>query len=210
VLNEQPNFSGKEWKSVSKEARELVQQLLVKDPNHRISIPDALEHPWFKRFLNSKDPAANEKCLASLTNLKNFNANSKLQQAVAALITTQLTSVDQTKELREAFMMLDDNKDGRLSKEELSNGFEKVFGYAATQEEVNEIFAKADSDNSGFIDYNEFIAATINKKKLFSVTNLTEAFKMFDKDGNGSVSIDEIKAVIGPDLANDDTWTSII
>jgi hypothetical protein len=30
-------------------------------------------------------------------------------------------------------MSLDENKDGRLSKEELSNGYERVFGHAATQ-----------------------------------------------------------------------------
>jgi hypothetical protein len=29
---------------------------------------------------------------------------------------------------------------------------------------------------------------------------------MFDKDGSGSVSIEEIKAVIGEDLANDAAW----
>jgi Ca2+-binding EF-hand superfamily protein len=33
---------------------------------------------------------------------------------------------------------------------------------------------------------------------------------MFDKNGDGSVSIEEIKEIIGPGLADDDAWADII
>jgi Ca2+-binding EF-hand superfamily protein len=36
------------------------------------------------------------------------------------------------------------------------------------QEEVERIMKNADSDQSGRIDYSEFIAATVDKKKLLS------------------------------------------
>ncbi len=39
-------------------------------------------------------------------------------------------------------------------------------------EEVNRIMSNADSDNNGFIDYSEFVAATVNKKKLLSKERL--------------------------------------
>jgi calcium-dependent protein kinase len=50
-----------------------------------------------------------------------------------------------------------------------------------------------DSDNSGFIDYSEFVIATINREKLLSKEKLETAFKMFDKDDSGSISIQELK-----------------
>lgn len=91
---------------------------------------------------------------------------------MASLITAQLTSVEETKELRSAFLAMDENKDGKLSKEEVHNGYSKVFGQDIDMEEVDEIFRKADTDNSGFIDYDEFVTATMSKQRLFSVNNL--------------------------------------
>ena len=58
------------------------------------------------------------------------------------------------------------------------------------------MFAKVDADNSGEIDYSEFVVATMNEKNLLSNNKLQTAFKMFDKDGGGSISTDEIKQVL--------------
>ena len=58
------------------------------------------------------------------------------------------------------------------------------------------MFAKVDSDNSGEIEYSEFVVATLNEKNLLSGNKLQTAFKMFDKDGGGSISTDEIKQVL--------------
>ncbi len=38
-----------------------------------------------------------------------------------------------------------------------------------------------DLDGNGTIDYNEFLAATMNRSKIMSKQNLEAAFKMFDK-----------------------------
>jgi calcium-dependent protein kinase len=40
---------------------------------------------------------------------------------------------------------------------------------------------QGDMDGNGTIDYNEFLAATLNRNKLFSKSNLEAAFKAFDK-----------------------------
>lgn len=58
------------------------------------------------------------------------------------------------------------------------------------------MFAQVDSDNSGAIDYSEFVVATMNMKSMNSSSKLQSAFKMFDKDGGGSISTDELKTVL--------------
>lgn len=71
--------------------------------------------------------------------------------------------------------------------------------------EVERIMESVDTDGSGFIDYSEFIAATINKNKLLSSRNLEAAFQAFDKDHSGSISIDEVRQMLGdsvPDAAS--------
>ena len=58
------------------------------------------------------------------------------------------------------------------------------------------MFAQIDADGSGEIDYSEFVVATMNEKNILSNNKLHTAFKMFDKDGGGSISTDEIKQVL--------------
>jgi calcium-dependent protein kinase len=66
-------------------------------------------------------------------------------------------------------------------------------------------------DNSGYVDYTEFIAAAMNKQKLLSKKNLISAFNAFDKDGSGSITADEIRDVLGeinPEL--DQVWHDVL
>jgi Ca2+-binding EF-hand superfamily protein len=61
-------------------------------------------------------------------------------------------------ELLKAFMYFDKNGDGSVDKEELrealkSNGFDKL-----TDDEVDELFAEADADDNGRINYQELVS----------------------------------------------------
>ena len=69
-----------------------------------------------------------------------------------------------------------------------------------------------DIDNNGSIDYTEFIAATMNRKKLLNKDNLEAAFKFFDKDGNGNITAQEIKEVLGGHVSefDEELWNSLI
>ena len=61
-----------------------------------------------------------------------------------------------------------------------------------------------DADKSGTIDYNEFLAATIDKDKLSSKQNLELAFKTFDRDGSGKINLSEIKCIVDNSGVTDD------
>lgn len=53
----------------------------------------------------------------------------------------------------------------------------------------------ADIDGDGTIDYEEFIAATMNQSKLEREEHLKKAFETFDLDGDGQITHDELVAV---------------
>ena len=38
----------KQWNSISDSAKDLVKKMLNLDPNSRIKVEEALEHPWIK------------------------------------------------------------------------------------------------------------------------------------------------------------------
>lgn len=48
-------------------------------------------------------------------------------------------------------------------------------------------------DNSGTIDYGEFVAATLHLNKLEREEHLVAAFQYFDKDGSGYITVDELQ-----------------
>ena len=58
---------------------------------------------------------------------------------------------------------------------------------------INEI----DCDGNGTIDFPEFLTLFARKMKdTDSEEEILEAFKVFDKDGNGLISIEELKHVM--------------
>ena len=63
---------------------------------------------------------------------------------------------------------MDENGDGKLSKDEVLNGYEEVFGVPINEEEVDKMFKEIDIDGNGTIDYTEFVMATMNEKTILS------------------------------------------
>lgn len=113
-------------------------------------------------------------------------------------------------ELSRAFKALDKNSDGKLSRDELIEGYRQIMGDLA-EAEVDRIMQIADADGSGEIDYSEFVVATMDKRKLLSNEKLETAFRLFDKDDSGSISADEIKDVLGVGKNIDEkVWNEII
>lgn len=185
-----------EWDDVSEEAIDLVRKCLTYDPEKRISASDALDHSWFKKFAKGHKV---EKALASkaIHRLKNFRAEQKLKQATLAYIVSQCLTREETDKMETIFKAMDKNNDGMLSKEEIADGHEEHFGMAIDDEELDRMFDAIDTDKSGAIDYSEFLMATMNEQQLMSKEKLKSAFKMFDKDGSGTISKDEIKEALG-------------
>ena len=211
VKNGYVDFSTSIFQEISNEAKDLLSKLLEKVPSKRISAIEALEHPWIKNLApNSK--MNKEVGKRVFENLRNFQADQKLQEAAVAFITNQLVTREETEELRKIFMELDVNCDGVLSREEVECGLVKYYGGDKAKEETDAIFSKVDADRNGFISYDEFIRASIDKNKILSEEKLRAAFKLFDKNGDGNIEAKEIKEVLGKDINNDneDIWNNII
>jgi len=58
------SLSGSEWKSISRDAIELVKRMLTYDSNNRISAEDALNHIWIKKKVN--EPVDTKATLSAL------------------------------------------------------------------------------------------------------------------------------------------------
>ena len=64
---------------------------------------------------------------------------------------------------------MDTNNDGMLSKQELQNGYMKVYNDELKAKHlVESVFNKVDSNQSGKISYTEFLVAASNESSLLS------------------------------------------
>lgn len=187
-------MSDDSWVNISEEAKDLVKQMLTYDPSQRIAAANALDHPWFKKYIVVQD--ATKAATKALQNLKTFKAEQKLQQAAITFIVAQLASKSEMNELQLAFKDLDTNMDAKLSWAEIKAGYKKYLPHI-TDAEIDRILEIADADGSGEIDYSEWVVATIDKNKLLSDEKMRAAFSLFDKDGGGTISPGEIKEVLG-------------
>lgn len=90
------------------------------------------------------------------------------------------------------------------------DGYRIIMGDLA-EAEVDRIMKIADADGSGEIDYSEWVVASMDKRKLLTNEKLEVAFNLFDRDGGGSISANEIKEVLGVGKNIDEkVWNDII
>ena len=68
-------------------------------------------------------------------------------------MTNYLLTKEEKDEMIELFKEIDKNGDGQLSKDELLEGYEKIFGTTVTAKEIDDIFDTLDKNKSGFLDY---------------------------------------------------------
>jgi len=185
------NFNHSVWKGVSSQAKDFITSLLTYDPKKRPTANQAMNHAWIKELSNSKvdEAAANH----ALDNLIHFHSHHKVKVATLTFIGSQLVSKEEREELARVFKNLDLNGDGRLSKDEVKEGYHTHYGRLISDKEIEDMFDAVDTDQSGYIDYTEFVIASMNEKALLTTDRLQAAFKMFDRDGSGSISPSEVK-----------------
>eukprot|EP00092_Neocalanus_flemingeri_P014501 GFUD01015646.1.p1 GENE.GFUD01015646.1~~GFUD01015646.1.p1 ORF type:complete len:150 (+),score=72.23 GFUD01015646.1:47-496(+) len=98
-------------------------------------------------------------------------------------------------EFKEAFDEFDTDGSGAISSKELL-GVMRAMGQNPTEDELLNLVMEVDMDGNGTIEFDEFL--DMMKKKASEVdeeAELKEAFKIFDRDKDGFISMKELKKV---------------
>merc|ERR1712137_1509916 len=143
---------------------------------------------WERISPDAKDLVKN--CLK----LKDFKGQNKLKKAALQVIAGQLNEKEILM-LRDSFKALDENKDGTLTLTELKAGLEKS-GLEEIPSDLKQLVEEVDGDGSGQIDYTEFLAATIDRQVYAREEVMWSAFRTFDLDGDGRITMAELRKVL--------------
>ena len=103
---------------------------------------------------------------------------------------------DRRKEYKDAFEMFDKNKDGVITTKELAN-IMRSLNQDPTEEELNEMIEEVDLDKNGEVDFEEFITLMNRRSRETNIEeDVLNAFKVFDKEGNGLISVTELRHIM--------------
>ena len=220
ILDGNFTFRHKIWNKISNEAKNLVLKLLQVNPTKRISAKEALEDVWFQKNFNLNNTLISNQNINNykifIKNITEFCAEQKLQQATLAFLVHNFAPKEELNELKKIFFAFDKNGDGKLSKEEfvkgLTNNNNNLNSILKSDGSIEGLLKNIDSDNNGYIGFEEFLMASINKEKILTETNLKLAFNVFDRDKSGGISQNELKYILGENnvSAKENLWEKMI
>ena len=178
----------------SEEVKDLVSKLLEKNIEKRLSAKEALNHPWFEKF-GGRNLFSNfkpEEIKPYIENLFHYKYNSKLQELVIAFLVHNLSNNDETLIILKMFRYFNKSGDCKLTKEELKQGLYNYKDKEEVDEMADVLFGRLDGDNNGYIEYEEFLRACIDKKSLMTKEKLKYAFRFLDKDNSKTLNAQKI------------------
>ena len=180
----------------SPEVRDLIKHLLQKDTNKRFSAKEALNHIWFKKFNGRKLFANFDKkdIEPYIDNLLNYSFKSKIQQLVIAFLVHNLPSTSSCYTILKLYRYFNESGDCKLTKEELIKGIADYRDIENIEEKISNLFILLDGNNNGYIEYEEFLRACIDKNEILNDEYLRYAFKFLDKENNGCLNANEISS----------------
>jgi len=172
VIRAPVDFESSPWPKISKPAKDVVQHMLTRDPLKRATADEVLSHEWVRENgvagSNVIEPEV-------LKRLRGFAAMNRLKKEALKVIATNLPA-DEIQGLKEMFMSMDTDHSGTITVEEMREGLRRKGG-RIPETELQRIMDMADVNGDGRVDYEEFLAATLNLNKLEREDVMYKAFQ---------------------------------
>lgn len=185
------------WSSVSAPGRQFTQCLLQVDPARRLTAQGALEHDW---VVNRHNADKQEVDGLVVDALRQFGQAAKFRRCCLSMMAWSLSNEERA-QVRKYFIAMDVDNRGTITLSELKRVLEDKFH--VTDEETLRIFNALDSNNDEEIQYSDFLAAMVSTRIALHDDLLRAAFRKFDSDGSGFITVGDLRQVLGDSFAGE-------
>ena len=112
---------------------------------------------------------------------------------------------DEILEIKEAFDLFDPEKTGYINPKELKDTMDSL-GFDDRSKIIYDMLSNYEEDEENQIDFREFLdLMTAKMSENDSKEDIKKVFKLFDEEGNGYITIDDLKRVAKELSENMDT-----
>lgn len=164
-----------------------MQWLLAADSSDRPSVAEALEHPWLQQHQGHAATLSGP----MLESLAGFANAPPITQSCLYVIAAR-TNVPQMKQFGDAFLSINVDGDGQVSREELADALSVAGHWWGPRIDVQRLFDAMDLDQSGSVSFTKFVAACIYGSFTSVEDLLVSAFTALDVARRGAVSVHDI------------------
>ena len=193
IKNKEVDLETKKCKGLSKELKELLRSLLVKNPDKRISISSALQSIWFKscfsHFTLKWSPFLTKKIIESLRDLPTYSV---FQREIVKLAVKVHFHKDDIQIRVKIFSLMDFLNNGVVTFQELLKVLSN-FGINLSRAQCEAIISKMFLRAENVMTQSEFIAATIDRSCFSQDSFLKPVFNRIDVDCSGLITFDDMK-----------------
>jgi len=169
--------------------REIVQQMAEKDFRKRPTAKQCVESSYFSTLSDQEESEPLDRGM--IQNLVKAAERTATQNLIAMEIADS-KNLGQMKELNRLFRQLDKDDDGTV---DATEAVEVLTQFGLPQAACQSVLDSLVGDD-GKITYSEFMAKMIASQETMSASTLSEVFQSIDKDGSGTLSRDEIEALM--------------
>jgi len=180
------------WANVSEEAKSFVHALMEVDPSKRLTAQQALEHPWISKNRQSR---SGEVSVEVAEALRQFSQVSKFRRCCMEMLAWSLSN-DERAKVRDTFLTLDTNQQGTITLGELKSVMVDKL-HVTDERETLRVFEALDYNHDQEIHYSDFLAAMVDTQINLNTDLLYAAFRRFDTDGSGFITLSNLKEVLG-------------
>lgn len=189
------------WKDVSPVAFDFVKKLLEKDPAKRLTATQALEDPFIKNRRPTDGETVERADSGVVDSLRSYAQASKFRRACLSMMAWSLSMEDRSK-VRGIFLEMDKSHEGTITLSELRDVLDREFHIP--DNEVSAIFSALDSNHDDSIHYSDFLAAMCASRIAMHNELMLSAFRRFDADNSGKISLENLKQVLGDSFELDE------
>lgn len=199
ILHQELDMDYEPWTTgeVSRFAADFLKKLLVKDPRSRMTIQQALSHPWLidnqKYGVSRRNPLSR----TIINRLRTFMKQNRLSCMLMTLVAHH-TSSDAIGKLGQTLHEIDTDDDGLITISQLTSALNSIGMQDFDGLNLCDLVERLDFDHvhAGQVNIDEFLAAALDRKTLITKKGIMTVFKRYDKDGDGALSMVELGSAL--------------